>query len=267
MTKFTLRDKVVQESLRKISELNNEELHLLLVTVGGLAVQIYTINPELYRPTNDVDIMTSRRIPTYEFKEVIGKEISDYMKSTGYESKLGKTRYGYEIIMNDKGQEFYVHLSKFSKAYLRRNAHWKFREFDNAKEVYVKELGGYPILVHRIEDILANKARRISKLKEEGFVMGQNLEEWYMFLEKDFERLGEMDLAQKLQNVERTRDTLTKIINRENFSQNKDTLNKYKVMKDLYDLAVLSRTIIEGKEPLEIPYLEQALSTIPTMID
>jgi len=263
MTKFTLRDKLVQKSLRKISDLHNEKPDLLLVTVGGLAVQSYTTNPELYRPTNDADLMTSRIISSQEFRESIGKEISDYLLNVGYESTLGKTRDGYEVKVDDKDQDFFIHLSKFSKAYLQRNNHWKHREFNNAKEVYVAELGGYPILVHRIEDILANKARRLGKLNRSGFVVESNLEEWERFLDEDFGGLGNVDLAQKLRTAEKVRSKLIGI-GPENFSQNTDTLNKYKVIKDLYDLAILSRTILEGKEPLDIFYLRNALSTIPT---
>ena len=264
MVKFTLRDRLVQQSLRKISDLYSEKPDLFLVTVGGLAVQSYTTNPELYRPTNDANLMTLRRIPKSEFREVIVKEISDYLKTEGYESKLGKTRYGYEIRVDDEGQEFYIHLSKFSDAYLQRNAHWKFREFDNAKKVYITELGVYPLWVHRIEDVLANKARRLGKLNKNGFVVESDLEEWNRFLDEDFEGLGNVDLAQKLRTAEQVRGTLIGI-GPENFSQNTDTLNKYKVTKDLYDLAILSKTILDGKEPLDIPYLRNALATIPTI--
>ena len=250
--------------MRKISDLHSDKPDLLLVTVGGLAVQSYTTNPDLYRPTNDADLMASRRILPSEFREEIGKEISDYLMSVGYGSTLGKTRYGYEVRVDDHDQVFFIHLSKFSDAYLQRNNHWKQREFKNAKEVYVSELDGYPIMVHRIEDIFANKARRLGKLKNRGFVIASDLEEWNRFLEEDFEGLGNVDLVRKLRAAEQVRGRLVGI-SQDNFSQNQDILNRYKVTKDLYDLAILSRTIIDGKEPLDILYLKNALSAIPSI--
>ena len=146
MIKFTLKDKLVQQSLKKISTLNNKKDDLMFIIVGGLSVQAYATSSDFYRPTNDVDLMALRRISPSEFREDIGKEISSYLDMNGYKSKLGKTRYGYEIRTGDKGENFFIHLTKFSETYLKRNNRWKQREFRNAKKIYLSELGDCPVI-------------------------------------------------------------------------------------------------------------------------
>ena len=263
MGKFTLKDRLVQESLKTLSDLNSHIVDLDIVIVGGIACQAYSISPDFYRPTNDIDSLTSRQVSPKEFREDLGKNISDYLIKAGYITSLGKTRYGYEIRSQEDGEDFFIHISKFSNAYLKRHKEWKQREIENAKKITIPEVKNYPVLVHRIEDILANKARRIGRLKQQGYVSDEKLEEWQRFLEEDFEGLGSVDLIKKLERVEQTRNNLLDI-NQENFSKNIHKLNMYKTQKDLYDIALLSRTIIEGKETLNIQYLRNALTTVPT---
>jgi len=258
MIKFTLKDKLVQQSLKKISTLNNKKHDLMFVTVGGMSVQAYATSSDFYRPTNDIDLMLSKNISTSEFREDIGKEISDSLGVDGYSTLLGKTRYGYEIRTRDENQDFFIHLGKFSAAYMERNGQWKQREFKNAKEIYLPELNGHPLIVHRIEDIFANKARRLRRLKSCGYVVGSDLQEWDRFTEEDFEGLGNIDLVAKLSRTNQIREKLIDI-GPENFSQNIDALSAYKVTKDLYDLSVLSRTVIDGKESLDNLYLRKAM--------
>jgi hypothetical protein len=264
MEKFTLKDGLVKCSLKKISEMNAHNPWFSPILVGGLAVQLYTIKPEFYRPTNDADLMILEKISPGEFRTNIGEEISKDLQNKGYAVKLGKARYGYEIRTRQGRQLFFIHLSKFSDSYMERHCHWKKREFENAKIISLSKLGRYPLIVHRLEDILSNKARRLHKLEKGGYVYGKNLEEWQKFLAKEFEELGKIDLGKKLENTKKIRQNLVGI-GPENFLKNIDLLNYYKVIKDLYDIAVLSRTIIEGKEKLEYSYLDNALSTIPSI--
>lgn len=261
MVKFTLKDRLVQQSLKKISILNAKRRDLMFVVVGGMSVQAYATSSNFYRSTNDIDLMLSRNISTSEFREDIGKEISDSLDADGYRTLLGKTRYGYEVRINNGNQDFFIHLGKFSAAYMERNNQWKQREFKNAKEVYLPELDRYPLVVHRIEDVFANKARRLRKLKSYGYVVGPDLQEWDRFTEEDFESLGNINLMAKLNHVMQMREKLIDI-GPENFSQNIDALNTYKVAKDLYDISVLSRAVIDGTESLDNLYLRNAIPTI-----
>ena len=91
-----------------------------------------------------------------------------------------------------------------------------------------------------------------------------NLQEWNRFIEEDFDSLGNIDLIKKLNRTKQARAELIGV-GPENFSQNIDALNTYKVTKDLYDISVLSRTIIDGKEPLDSFYLRNAISSIPSI--
>ena len=244
-----------------VSDINKRD-RLALVQVGGLAVQAYS-DPQFYRPTNDLDLMCSVTLSPSEFREGIGKDIGDSLERKGYETEKRKARYGYEIRSSEEGSSFYVHVSKFSPAYLERHGHWKSREFEQAKLRPMPEIGGTPVLVHRIEDIMANKARRLGNLTSKGYVFGPNLEEWESFLEGDLEKLGAQNLQARLKGVLESRDRLL-YVGPENFQENITMVGQHKVLKDLYDLAILSRAISEGEE-FDREYLTNALSTIPSI--
>ena len=128
MEKFTLKNRLVQESLKTLSDLNRHIVDLDIIIVGGIACQTYSISPDFYRPTNDIDSLTSRQVSPKEFKEGLGKKISDYLIKAGYITNLGKTRYGYEIRSQEDGEDFFIHISKFSNGYLERHKEWKQRE-------------------------------------------------------------------------------------------------------------------------------------------
>lgn len=202
MSDYTLKDKIVQDSLVKISQLNSVSQDALYIVVGGIAIQSYAQYPELYRPTNDIDILVTKNIVPSDFKTGVGKEISDYLTNQGYQNKQKKIHYGYEIIASEKNSELFIHLSKFSDVYLDRNRNWKYREFSNAKEISPAELGGCPLLVHRIEDIIANKSKRLRSLETIGFVNDVDLSEWQSLQNEEFESLGSANLRSKLKMIE-----------------------------------------------------------------
>ena len=266
MERFTLTDKLVQESIKILSKINRNDKSLNLIIVGGMACQAYLKKPSLYRPINDIDTMTPIKISYSEFEDKLGKKIAEDLYKLGYASTFSKTIYGYEVKSNEEEDEFFIHISKFSNAYLERHSKWKQREVENAKEIEIMEIKGYPILIHRIEDVLVNKTRRIGRLKIKGYVQDEQLEEFEKFLEEDFESVGSANLTKKLEDVKQIRASLI-YITKENFTNNTDKINSYKVKKDLYDIASLSRTIIEGKEPFDINYFRNALSTIPSIED
>ncbi len=261
MDKFTLGDGLVQLSLKALSCIDKYIDDLKPVLVGGIAVQIYSVSPKFYRPTNDIDVLTFRRIPVSEFKREVAHVIGLYLNAFHYDTASGKTRYGYEVSTNDNGELFFIHLSNFTDAYRQRHGEWKKREIDNAKLIEIPGIKNYCFRVHRIEDILANKARRIGKLEREGYMTPEQEEEILRFRAGDFEKLGSVNLAERLDRVVDKRAGLLHI-GKDNFNENVGLLNRYKITKDLYDVALLSRTIIEGKEPLDLPYLKIAMSAI-----
>lgn len=261
MIKFTLKDRLVQESLKAVSNLNREQRDFSLVQVGGFAVQLYCPDSTLYRPTNDVDLMCSSSFTFKEFKEKIGTNIKDFLEKKGYVINFGKNRYGYEIGSSEDSNYFLIHVTKFAQAYLERHSKWKKREFKNARERKIREIGDNPVLVHRIEDVMANKARRIRKLKTRGHVFGGDLTDWESFLNLEFEKLGNRNLHSTLQKLLGFREELI-AIKRENFSDNLTKIEEYKVKKDLYDLSVLSKAILEGEE-FDKEYFKNALPTTP----
>ncbi|HLC61593.1 MAG TPA: hypothetical protein VJI52_01090 [Candidatus Nanoarchaeia archaeon] len=264
MERFTLSDKLVQTSLESLARINSKTTDLKLVLVGGMACQAHSANPELYRPTNDLDVLPSRGLSYPEFRDDVGQKIVEVLDGRGYPSSLGRTRLGYEVASNDGADVFYTHLGKLTASYLARHAHWKQREIDNAQELEIQGVKERPVLVHRIEDVLANKTRRIGKLQQMGYLSNQQQAEFEKFLDEDFESLGSIELVARLDFLKLVRESLLDITP-ENFSANFDRLNHYKVLKDLYDVCLLSRVIIEGGAPLNTEYLRIAMSTLPTI--
>lgn len=262
MEKFTLKDRLVKESLKSISELDNEDLNIIIV--GGVACQLYSVSPDFLRPTSDLDSLPSYQISSKEFRESVGKDISSHLAKLGYPITLGKKRFSYELGTKEDNEPFFIHIARFSDSYFKRHKEWKQREIDNAKVIYVPEIEGRPLLIHRIEDVLANKARRLRMLEREGYITDENLEEWQKFQDEDINKLGSVDLNKKLEYIKQIRGSLVNIT-KKNFTtnQSQSRINSYKVLKDLYDITLLSRTILEGEELIDIAYLRESLAALP----
>ncbi len=261
MTRFTLSDKLVQASIRTLSKLEKEVADLKIVLVGGMGVQVYCKNPEWYRPTNDLDVLASEQISSREFKDDLGKKIVGHLNDEGYHSSLEKERFTYAVKSQEGGEDFYIHIPRSTLLYVKRHSEWKKGEIKNAKKVEIPEVSGYPILINRIEDFLATKALRITRLSRQSYLSPQQQEELEKFREEDFKALGAVNLAKKLEDSE----TLRKQIYDKAMGSSKDLpkYRRYQASKDLYDLALLSRVIIDGKEPLDIVYLRKSLSYLP----
>ncbi len=259
MAQFSLEDRVVQSSIKTLTEINERNPERKLVIVGGIACQLYCTDPKLYRPTNDVDILFMHQMSAAEFKDTLGKDIACRMAAQGYPSILSKGRGSHEVATKEDGKTFYIHVARFSKPYLGKHKDWKSREIDNAKTM-TKEGLPYNILVHRIEDIMANKSRRLRRFEKDGHIRGRCKEEWETFQDENFDLLANQDLQYKLQHIIKESETFENMTVDE-FAKNYPDVCFYKVHKDLYDIALLCRTVLEGKQDFDIKYLRDAIPT------
>lgn len=254
--KFTLEDKITQESLKAISRHSDFE-SLKTAVVGGFLVQLYSEKIRLFRPTDDIDIMPTGILKGQFFSDNIYSPISEEFKE--YETKKERNSKGFGIVLHENSVPFFIHYTKFTKNFLERNREWKEREFNNLVIIEPQMIGGYPLIVQRIEDVLANKGRRINYIRKKYSLTPRQRDRWDAFVEGQIEYLGDLDLINELERVKRKRKILRDYFDIHNPQNPKEAIYQYKAMKDFYDIALLSRVILEG-HPFDLNYFRESLS-------
>lgn len=259
MAKYTLNNVIPTETLSSLEELYKRNNNHDCIVVGGFAVQMYSPYRSLLRGTNDLDIILPKIISNEEFKNGIGSSLKEILEEKGFNARLRKGHRAYEVDLEEAEGNFCIHLSRFSPSYWKRSKDWKQREAKNAIRKTIKDIDT-SLLVHRLEDVLANKARRLRKLDSEGYITGKNRNYWSNLQNYEFNKLAENDLEGKLNHIELLKNQIPTVVNRKN-KEAYDTLKDYKVEKDIYDVSLLSRAIVEGYETIEKEYLDIGMNT------
>jgi len=241
-TKFTIKNKIVRESLASLSR-NAEETYSSML-VGGIANQLYNISqPDLLRPTTDADISSYLPLTTPQFR-YLGEGVSKDLEELGYSTKLGSSRFAHEIRMREDGHPFFIHIETPTKKYFERIKRRLEREHSDANTFRIPGTEA-TIKVVKPEDIITGKLRRLKYLDSEGLIP-ENLVDIYDRLKnRDFGTLAEVELVQWLENIVAERIALPGYID-VNSGEFETKSLQYKASKDLYDVSLLSRRIKEG---------------------
>jgi len=264
--KYTVNDKLVQDSLRAIS-FSNSISNIELILVGGMASQLHLRKDygDFLRPTHDVDTVPSRPIVSHDFKGSLREHMFAFLQNEGYKTTNGKkTRYGFELIINDQNDIFFIHLNKYPKSIYEKNKKTKDREAENAVEFEISSAENIKysnrVRAFRVEDIITNKIIRLKKL-ESHRVMGPSERENFNILKMErFDNLANINFNDYLVKLIEERAEMQKIAYDTEKFNNK--IGTYKIRKDLYDISLLAKGVVDKKLTFDQQYYKNALSDI-----
>lgn len=187
MLQFTLSNDLVEQSLLAVANVNGIAQDLDLTVVGGIACQLYIEESQFFRPTNDLDVMSKRRIENSEFKGGLGQKILEHLNQFGYEGMLRESQFSHEIIIEDN-LPFYIHISRHSRNYYNRHQDRIARETSNANHMLIPD-SEQEIAVVRMEDIVSKKALRLEGIMNRGYLSMHEQEILSSIMEGDIDSL------------------------------------------------------------------------------
>ena len=262
-TKFTIENDLLVDSLKAISEYRENGGKYDLVIIGGVATQLYASYsryPEFLRATHDIDLNTNTRIKgKVDFRENIGNPIASHL--TDYNPEV-TTRGFYSVKLTDEENTSYlIHMVQYGKQFFETKRHGLERQVSNANMIRYPKFTpqnnlDFKIKIVRLEDIIAGKEKRIQHLKERG--LNTYEEETNLLEERDWVKLGEIELSSRLKHVNIERNNLLAYMDGGR-PKNKKELNRYNMEKDIFDICLLSRLFTEGKLNFDESYYEEAL--------
>ncbi len=259
----------------RLTELNPDlNTDLFLVVVGGFAVQLHLHDKELLRPTNDIDVSPStvpfHKLSKTDFKEgifnVLSKDNPQYLMShnetsKGYEVKVDPSGGSGQVNVIESGKPlFFIHINQFSKRYREKHSEWKAREIENSQEIDLTKfnLPNLKIRTFRIEDIIANKMRRLGYFERNGILTPDERSRFNALSEGNWKQVYSIDFLNELNRI----SSLSQLadLDSSHFGNEKsDCLDHFKVRKDLYDIAVLLYEVSEGKLEFDEKYFKHAI--------
>jgi len=257
-TKFTLKDKVMQHSLKALSsyeEVGNDRL----IVDGGIANQLYVQPhlPDLLRPTHDLDLLPECRFTYRLFKEKIGEYFKTILQM--YDPEVSVLRHNYEVKLTDQnGNPFFIHAYKWTQKRFEQERRNLERKAANANEITIPN-SAKPIYVVRPEDIVQGKTRRLKKLDEKGKITEDCQEGYRSLRERDWETLAGQDFTELLEIVVRKKRLLPAFLDgsREEFNK---ALDDFVCSKDIYDIALISLLASIGVVDFDERYYDQILN-------
>lgn len=236
--KFTLRDRVLQDSLASLA--SYEDLaNTKLVVDGGIASQIYINDhfPNLLRPTHDLDLLAAHRFTQREFKEQLGEYFKTLLGI--YSPEVHVLRHNYEIKLKDKGKNlFFIHTYRWTIGRFDIEKRNMERRVSNSTRVKIPNSEG-EVYVVRPEDIVHGKLRRLKKLEELGKLTEECKGRYGDLVCRDWESLASQDFSELLGKVMEKKNRLPAFLDasREAF---KSALDDFVCSKDIYDTSLVS---------------------------
>ncbi|RLJ08237.1 MAG: hypothetical protein DRP13_02645 [Candidatus Aenigmatarchaeota archaeon] len=256
--KFTIKDKIVEDSLVAVSLYNQDQQSYTVVVTGGIANQIYISNyfPELLRPTHDVDLIIYPKIDASFFRNNTGPFFAKELNR--YNPEVNILRHVYEIkTENEDGDIFLVHSYKYTRNGWERQKRNIERQVSNANEI-INPKTNKPLKIIRPEDLLFTKLSRIEKIKN-SLDFSDGLEKHYKdFIERDWNRLAEIEIYIWLETLKKQKTRLPAFYDRGE-DEFKKELRRYTASKDMFDVSVISRLISEEKIEFDERYYDEIL--------
>jgi len=256
-SKFTVNDQIVADSLDAIN-VARDTTSTPLIIIGGIAIQTYAspFLPESIRPTNDLDYLVERRLTAAQFRSEIAPMVATSLHHYNPEVSVG--RRVFEVKVEDDDEvPFFIHSYKYSTEGFERVRRSVERQFATANPVQSPNQKS-TLYLSRPEEIISDKATRLSRLKELG-KLPESLDAFYVELQRrDWDLLGSLDLTEWLEDLSHQKAQLPAFYDagREQFER---ATNGYVGSKDLYDISTLSKLAVGRNIDFDDKYLDRIL--------
>ena len=253
--KFTVHNETVKASLHAIGHYTLQSESPSLLVLGGIALQLHAIDayPGLTRPTHDLDLDINTSLKKSEYRARIGEPLAARLNAYNPQVKTSDT---YTVMLQDAdGTPFFIHAPHYNTSGLyNRKRPAIERRLANASSIQIPaewnsaenesgSSGAYRIRIARPEDIAADKTRRII---QSSAVMPENLNhDYHALLNRDWGALAGQELAEKLDSTINMKLSLP-AYHDAGKSIYRNARMQYNVMKDLFDIALISK-LMAGK--------------------
>lgn len=242
--KYTISDAAVKDVLRVFGKREHEHKTPAAVVYGGIANQVYLSpsHPHLVRATHDVDYIVDVHLTPDLFRSTIGKELGDEIE---YHTELRKLRTVLELSVADEdGDTLFVHTHKWTANGYARAKKDLARQIANSELVVVPGVE-YPVRLTRPEDIAFRKFVRLQLISRYGKTVEGAQGAYNAFLNRDWERLAELDIASELDRLQKDKTALPHLFDRGE-DEFKAACDNYVTRKDLYDVSALMHAVAQG---------------------
>lgn len=257
--KFTVRDKIVGDSLKSIETYRASSGHYKPVIGGGIANQIYAYPhfPTLLRPTHDVDVVVSPRLTSDAFRQDVGRGITRTLGQY-YSPEVNVLRHVYEVKTEDpEGDLFFIHSYRWTVNGWERERKTVERQVSDANHVSIPNSDGVVHIV-RPEEIIVGKVQRLRKLEGKGKIPHDFNGNYRAVKGREWGVLASSDFDQWLSSLVHQKDRLPASYDRgkEEFQK---ALDAYVGSKDLFDIALISRLASDRKIDFDEKYYDGIL--------
>jgi len=206
--------------------------------VGGAAIQLYTSDPLLFRPTNDVDISPRRRLKNAEIKKW-GVRAGFNLSEMGHNIESRESRMGYQVEFLNLEEPFFLHLDNITKKTWELLPRILQDQYERARTFRIRDQN---LRVVSPEDSITSKLYRLCSMAHQGLVTGEDK------VNTSFLREGLIDdvmlptsMEDTLEEIVRLRYRTTELLSKQTYREVKAHLDTYKAKKDLFDiLAIIS---------------------------
>ena len=256
--KFTVKDKIMEDSLEAIWDYRSLSDKYKPTITGGIATQLYAFQfyPELTRPTHDMDLVTVSRMNSENFRRDLGKNLAESLEH--YRPKVGVLRHVYEVHLEDEEEyPFFIHSYRWTANGWERQKRSIERQVANANRV-VTPSAVISAYVVRPEDLVVGKLSRLNKLEEKGKIPPSFNGKYDLLKGKELATLADEDLSAWLDELTRQKVRLPAFYDsgKEKF---RSALDEYVTSKDLFDISLISKLAINKSIDFDEKYYNNIL--------
>jgi hypothetical protein len=231
-----------------------------LIAVGGASVQLAIMDePRLYRPTTDIDLICRKGITKSERKTWRNYLLS-VMQSDGHDVEGRLKRLDVGISFKGLKTPFMLHLDCFGPKFYQRHKKRFDAEFERAVSYKVD---GQEVRAHNIIDIIANKLRRMVRLRGKlpnlDSLQRENI---FLIQQGQFDDVEHRGLFRTLEDVNHRRGITLEEMGRTSLGDIEEEVMRYKLEKDLYDVYALIEFVRSKGKSLDRKTYEEAVRLV-----
>lgn len=241
MLNYRLQDPIYVKSLLSGIEGVNDILGLEGYLVGGGAIQYYTSDPELRRPTLDVDIQSRDYIPG-STRNIWARNVLRHLEERNLSGIVTgiKRKSGAEVTLATPDDPLFIHLDIYTGSYIREHESQISESFERSRKLNLggtKE--GHTYLVEAPEDVSSFKLRRLVMALGSSRLSAEDQRRVQLICSGLLDDIEVGDLENRLGETIRLRKMTIEEITRDGFERASKYVERFKDLKNMYDLLVL----------------------------
>lgn len=257
--KFTLEDKVLQDSLAAVGSYSQKpQNQYKLLVLGGIANQLYAYPAfaNLMRPTTDLDLVANSPITYAAFRHELGRSLAQKLEKYNPEIKP-RSHHTFQLSLKDQdGDPLLIHIYRRSINRYNLEKNSIERQFSNANRLQIPNTSS-AVYILRTEDLLEQKIGVFSRLKrlERLHKIPKEFKELYEKIKKrDWIALANQDINSWLSELKKEKTRLPSHYDH-GHEAFQEALDHYCSFKDIFDICLLLKLAVNNSIDFDEDYL------------